>query len=174
MAFVYKHIRKDTNEIFYIGIGKNKRRLNSKESRNPLWKNIVNKSDYYVEIIKDGISWETACKLESKLIKQYGRVDLGTGILANMTDGGEGLSNVSDEIKEKIVKSRSWYSHSDEAKKKMSDAKKGIIFSEEHKRKLSESAKKRPCNRKGVTLSEETKQKISKNRKGKGTKPKKL
>ncbi len=33
MAIVYQHRRKDTNEIFYIGIGKNTNRAYNKYSR---------------------------------------------------------------------------------------------------------------------------------------------
>jgi len=48
MAIVYRHIRKDTNEIFYIGIGKSIKRMISKNYRNKHWHNIVNKTEYYV------------------------------------------------------------------------------------------------------------------------------
>ena len=102
MAIVYKHIRKDKNEIFYIGIGKTIARAKSKKSRNNHWHNIINKTDYSIEIIYNNISWEDACELEKTYIKQYGRKDLGLGLLVNMTDGGDGISNISDETKKKM------------------------------------------------------------------------
>jgi hypothetical protein len=102
MAIVYKHIRKDKNEIFYIGIGKTIARAKSKKSRNNHWYNIINKTDYSIEIIHNNISWEDACELEKTYIKQYGRKDLGLGLLVNMTDGGDGISNISDETKKKM------------------------------------------------------------------------
>jgi hypothetical protein len=90
MAIVYQHIRKDTNEVFYIGIGKSLNRMQSKLSRNPMWHNIVNKTEYIAEIIEDGLSWENACIKEKELIGFYGRRDLNKGPLVNMTDGGDG------------------------------------------------------------------------------------
>jgi hypothetical protein len=51
MAYIYKHIRKDTNEVFYIGIAKQSYRLYSKFGRNKHWNNIVNKVGFDAEII---------------------------------------------------------------------------------------------------------------------------
>jgi hypothetical protein len=131
MAVIYKHIRIDTNEIFYIGIGKDIKRAYSKQNRNIYWKNIVNKTKYIVEIIKDNLNWEEACNEEIKLIKYYGRKDLNEGTLVNMTDGGEGNNNLSNEVN--ILKG-----------KKISKSKKGVPNlklknqpkSEEHKLKI--------------------------------------
>jgi hypothetical protein len=110
MAIVYQHRRLDTNEIFYIGIGKEEKRAYSFYGRNPIWKNIVEKVGYKVEIIHNKISRESACELEMFYIQKYGRKDLKTGILCNLTDGGEGLSNLSPEIKKehslKVSKTR--------------------------------------------------------------------
>lgn len=91
MAYVYRHIRLDKNEPFYIGIGNNDyRRSRSKRSRNDMWNNIVLKTDYEVEIMLDGLTWDDACIKEKEFISLYGRRDLKTGILCNMTEGGEG------------------------------------------------------------------------------------
>jgi hypothetical protein len=96
MAIVYQHIRKDTNEVFYIGIGKTIKRAYSKV-RTQYWHRIVNKHSYLVEVIKEDLTWEEACEIEKTLIKKHGRKDLDEGNLINMTDGGEGTPNVSPE-----------------------------------------------------------------------------
>ena len=57
---VYRHIRLDNNKVFYVGIG-NEKRPYSKHGRNKHWNNIVNKTDYFVEIIAKNISLEDAC-----------------------------------------------------------------------------------------------------------------
>jgi len=107
MAYVYRHIRLDKNHVFYVGIGSDDSydRAYSKDSRNQHWYNVVNKSQYEVEIMLDDISWEQACEKEVEFIKLYGRKDLNEGTLVNMTAGGEGLINPSIELKEKIAKS---------------------------------------------------------------------
>jgi Mor family transcriptional regulator len=102
MAVVYKHTRMDNGLPFYIGIGKTIKRAKSKRERNKYWHNIVNKYGYNIEILHTNISWEEACELEKKYIKQYGRTDLGLGPLVNMTDGGEGVINISQESRKKI------------------------------------------------------------------------
>jgi hypothetical protein len=100
MAVVYQHRRNDTNEIFYIGIGKTKKRAYKKESRNNHWKNIVNKTGYSVDILLEGISLEDAKIVEIGMIADYGRHDKGLGPLANQTDGGDGTTNYTPSEKQ--------------------------------------------------------------------------
>lgn len=122
MAYLYRHIRIDTNEPFYIGIGSdcNFQRATSKIGRNLFWKKITTKTDYLIEIMLDGLTWEDACKKEKEFIQLYGRRDLGVGTLTNMTDGGEGQLNPSDETRLKLQ-----YVKSSEHRKKLSNAKLG-------------------------------------------------
>lgn len=101
MAIVYRHRRLDTNSIFYVGISKsNKYRPYSKHNRSKHWLNIINKTEYIVEIIYSNISYDDAKELEILLISEYGRHDLGSGLLVNLTDGGEGTSNYVKTIEE--------------------------------------------------------------------------
>jgi len=102
MASVYLHKRKDTNEVFYVGITINEKRPYSKKGRNNHWHNIVKKVGYYVEITHIGLIWDEACSIEKYLISFYGRRDLSQGNLCNMTDGGEGTINPSIEQRQKI------------------------------------------------------------------------
>ena len=71
-----------------------------------MWRKIINKTSYIVEIILDDLSKETVLLKETEFIKLYGRRDLKTGTLCNMTDGGEGGINkiVSQETRDKISK----------------------------------------------------------------------
>jgi len=75
--------------------------------------------------------------LERRLIRWYGRKDLGTGILLNRTDGGNGIFG---------------FSHSEDTRNKMSLIKKGqpgIPRTEETRRKMSASRKGRSAWNKG-------------------------
>lgn len=95
MAYVYRHIRDDKNEPFYIGIGSDDtyRRANERVGRNKYWNNIVKKTTYSVDIIFDFISWEDACKKEIEFIALYKRSCDG-GTLSNLTKGGDGKLGV--------------------------------------------------------------------------------
>jgi hypothetical protein len=133
--YLYRHRRLDNNEIFYVGIGtgNNLKRANNKSTRNNLWKKIVNKTKYNIEIIATNLSFEDAKELEIFLIQLYGRKDLKTGNLSNMTDGGKGALNMSLDRKKKLSnfsKNRIW---SNESKKKLSNSKKGVPLSDFHK-----------------------------------------
>lgn len=86
---IYQHIRLDTNEVFYVGIGYIVR-SKSKNHRNKHWLNIVKNTEYEIQVLKTKITWEEAVELEKILISWYGRRDLNTGSLVNLTDGGEG------------------------------------------------------------------------------------
>jgi hypothetical protein len=155
MAYVYRHIRLDKNEPFYIGIGSDAeakyKRAYTKYDRNNLWNKIALKTKYEVEILIDEVSWDEACEKEKEFIKLYGRIDLDNGTLSNLTDGGEGTLNVIA---------------SPETRKRRSDSRKGEKnhffgkhFSEEAKAKLREKAIKR-------THTEEVKKIISEKNKG--------
>jgi len=113
MAYVYRHIRLDKNEPFYIGIGSDSTyfRANKKSQRNVYWKRIIAKTDFEVEILFDDISWEDAKLKEKEFIALYGRKDLNNGCLVNMTEGGDGTLGkvVSKETKEKLsIATKKW------------------------------------------------------------------
>ena len=86
MAYVYQHTRLDTNEVFYVGVGKRKDRAHTRYGRNKYWHHIVNKVQYSIQIIAENISYQEALDLEKNLIKTIGRKDLGLGPIVNMTD----------------------------------------------------------------------------------------
>lgn len=118
--FVYRHIRKDTNEVFYVGRGKTYIRTRSKKincidsyvgkywrafqksPRHKFWQSIVAKTDYDIEIIFESEDINIIMEKEKEFIKLYGRRDLWTGTLVNMTDGGDGLINLSQSSKDMI------------------------------------------------------------------------
>jgi hypothetical protein len=86
---VYRHIRLDTNQVFYIGMG-NEKRAHSKYSRNKYWKNIVNSTKWFSEIILSELTLKQAHEKEKEFIMLYGRKNIGKGTLCNLTDGGTG------------------------------------------------------------------------------------
>lgn len=109
-AYVYRHRRLDTNEIFYVGIGSDGeyKRAYNKVNRSKWWKSILSNTEYQVEIIVKNISIKEAKELEVFLISLYGRKDRGLGNLCNMSDGGEGAFGTtrSDLVRKKYQKSK--------------------------------------------------------------------
>lgn len=99
---------------FYIGKGK-RYRINHHLQPNNLKKNTI-KNNYIHSIIKntgelpihykifENLSFDDANLIETKIIEHFGRINLGNGILTNMTDGGEGFKNMvfTEETKEKM------------------------------------------------------------------------
>lgn len=81
--YVYMYLREDFTP-YYVGKGKNRR---YKEKHNvpipPLDR---------IRFVQTELTNEEAIILEKQLISEYGRKDLGTGILRNLTNGGEGLN----------------------------------------------------------------------------------
>jgi hypothetical protein len=138
--YTYAYLREDRTP-YYIGKGCYKRayRGNGKPCGVP-------KDKTRIIFLKKNITEEEAFKHEIYMISVFGRKDLGTGILYNRTDGGDGGSGhiVTNQTKEKLKLANTDKKHSEESKKKMSDAHKGRVYkslTEEHKKKLSESNK---------------------------------
>jgi hypothetical protein len=122
--YLYRHVRLDKNEPFYIGIASkillyNKfikketeyRRAYDKINRNRFWKNVINITDYKVEILLESDNYDFIKEKEKEFISFYKRRSEG-GPLVNLTLGGEGTL--------------------------------GLIVSEKNKRKLSILKKKNP------------------------------
>ena len=165
--YIYSYLREDYSP-YYIGKGSGKRAYTKgpKEVKPPRDKSRV-------RILKADLIEEEAFLLEKLYILMFGRIDLGTGILRNRSDGGDGASGAlrSPEFREKlrqanlgkkrpqwvydkIAASNTGKKASAETRAKMSAARKGKTCTEEHKRKVSEA-------KKGFKHSEEAKQKMS-------------
>lgn len=148
MYYVYRHIRVDKNQPFYIGIetkpkfytcwGDEYRRAYNKKNRSSIWKNIIAKTLYKVEIILESNDLAFIKEKEIELILLYGRRDLGKGSLCNLTDGGDGVLNIkfSEELKKRIS----------ESKKGHIPWNKGIEMTTEIKEKISISVKEKMRN----------------------------
>ncbi len=56
-----------------------------------------------VRLMRSGLTWEEAAGWEVRYIAHFGRIDTGSGILRNFTDGGEGTPGLvrSDEDRQK-------------------------------------------------------------------------
>jgi hypothetical protein len=118
--YIYRHIRPDKNEVFYIGRGMEYkrstplRRAYATKRRNDFWNRIVNKNSgkFDVEIMFWAEERDIILEKEKEFIKLYGLRKNG-GTLVNLTDGGDGSLGMkhSDETKSKlseIRKSETW------------------------------------------------------------------
>jgi hypothetical protein len=149
--YTYAYLREDGTP-YYIGKGTKQRIYDNRRITK------IPKDKSRIIFLKQNLTEEEAFKHEIYMIALFGRKDLGTGILHNRTDGGEGMSGHIPDEKTRI---------------KMSNSHKGRIFSEEHKKKIAESNKTRHISietRIKMSLwirSEETKLKMSKAKKGK-------
>ena len=139
MYYTYAYLRED-NTPYYIGKGKGKRVFEAHNVSVPPTDRIL--------YLKQNLTEEEAIKHEIYMISVLGRKDIGTGILRNLTDGGDGASG---------------YKHTEEHKRWMSERMKTYERTEEHKRKLKLNRPK--------TISEEHKRKIGEANIRNGNKP---
>lgn len=87
MFYVYKYLREDGTP-YYVGKGSGDRaykKWSKKDIKPPA-------DTTRIVIVEQDLTEDQAFDLEKKLIAEYGRKDLGTGVLYNKTDGGEGSS----------------------------------------------------------------------------------
>jgi hypothetical protein len=109
--YTYAYLREDRTP-YYIGKGKYKHKTNQKYYRAYCGKHYVPiPPKERVLILKSDITEEKSLNHERYMIGVLGRKDNGTGILRNLTDGGEGTSGFkhSDEYKKNIsIRMKNW------------------------------------------------------------------
>ena len=138
--YVYAYLREDGTP-YYIGKGRDDR---------VYAKHCINLPEDRTKIIflEKNLTEVGALALERRYIEWYGRKDLGTGILRNLTDGGEGASGritiFTSEHKAKISAAQKGKKLTLEHKAKIGISMKGKKLPPktlEHRIKLSESMK---------------------------------
>lgn len=97
--YTYAYLRKGDRTPYYIGKGHGKRAYDSTHNVK-----VPDDKDRII-FLKQNITEEQAFNHEKYMISILGRKDLGTGILRNMSDGGEGHSNPSPESRRKNAES---------------------------------------------------------------------
>jgi len=134
--YTYAYLREDRTP-YYIGKGKGGRAYSSSHNVK-----VPDGKDRII-FLKENLTEEKAFNHEEYMIAVLGRKDLGTGILRNMTNGGEGRSGSkhSEETKQKIRNAN--VNIPEERRKKISEKAKGRTHTPETKRKMSEKAKGR-------------------------------
>ena len=138
--YVYYYLRnKDSKNgkagtPYYVGKGKDKR-ITTKHSKGisiPIDKNMIVK-------IKENLTENAAHLIEITHIKLWGRIDIGTGILHNKTDGGDGSSGLvhTAESKNKMKLIQTEIQNTPEIKMKKSNGQKLYYTDQDNRDKKS-------------------------------------
>jgi hypothetical protein len=148
--YVYAYLRSRGSDHgpkgspYYIGKGKGVRAFRRGKKSMP-----IPKDKSCIVFIQEGLTEQEAFALEKYCIALYGRINNGTGILRNLTDGGEGASGAkrSAETREKLAAQKRgnkiWLGkrHSQETIEKLARINRGKKLSSETKAKLSRAFK---------------------------------
>ena len=138
--YVYAYVRAVTSKNgeagtpYYIGKGKGGRAFEGHRVRVP-------KDRSRIVIIEEDLNEAEAFELEISEIAKYGRLDLATGILRNLTNGGEGTSGriLSDNSRRKLSDSlKKYFDNPDNRAKQSASQNKP-----EYRARKSATAKKR-------------------------------
>lgn len=121
--YIYAYLREDGSP-YYIGKGKGPRAWiqHSKKGKGVHTPRNLSR----IHICESNLTELGAFALERRYIRWWGRKDLGTGVLQNMSDGGQGTSNTRRIVTE-------------ETRRKIGMANKGIPQSAETRQKRSQS-----------------------------------
>ncbi len=98
--YVYFFLRKDGTP-YYVGKGHGKRAFDESRTWHP-------RDLSRVQLVETGLPEAAAFELEKTLITEYGRKDLGTGVLRNRSAGGDGSAGHrwNDEQRRRLSQAR--------------------------------------------------------------------
>jgi hypothetical protein len=118
--YTYAYLREDGTP-YYIGRGKGNRAFD-------VTHRIKVPPKERVLFLKQNLTYAEATEHEIYMIAVLGRKDLGTGILRNLTDGGEGTPGriKSLEEREKLRKANTGKKQSEQTKAKLREIKTGV------------------------------------------------
>ena len=133
--YVYAFLRNKNSSAgpkyspYYIGKGQGARAYSRNRNGAPKPTDLS-----FIVFVQEGLTEEEAFSLEKYCIDLYGRIDNGTGILRNLTDGGEGTSGrvVSEDVRRRTSEAqqgekghRFGKNLHEDTKKKISEAMRG-------------------------------------------------
>lgn len=104
LFYVYAYLRKDGTP-YYIGKGSNLRAYNKNHTVK------VPEDKSRIVFLETNLTEVGSLALERRMIRWYGRKDMGTGVLMNRTDGGDAPPNHSGMKRSDIAKQRMVESH---------------------------------------------------------------
>ena len=132
--YVYVHRKQTDGSVFYVGKGSGTR-ASSRHGRSLKWRAIANKNGWTHHIIANFSKEECAFSFEVAIIKSIGRDSL-----ANLTDGGDGVSgyDMTDEQKKHASEVTKSYWQNPEYRERIE----GIFGSDSFRKKKSAALKK--------------------------------
>jgi hypothetical protein len=137
--YTYAYLREDGTP-YYIGRGKKGRAFATHKMGRPPKDRIL--------FLKRDLTFTESINHERYMIFVLGRKDLGTGILRNLTDGGEGVTNLAPTTRQKISEKRKGQvnrtgPHTPEARAKMSASHTGKKLTKEHRENIGKAVEGR-------------------------------
>ena len=138
--YVYVFLRAKDSEHgkkgtpYYVGKGHGNRAFSFQRKGAPR-----PQDDSYIAFVQEGLTEQEALSLERYCISLYGRIDIGTGILRNLTDGGDGVCGLvfSEDTIEAMRVRNTGKQLSSETKRRIGLANKGKTVPAEVRQKMA-------------------------------------